>query len=219
MGSVNAVLFKGRKNGISVVIDENADFEDIKSALAEKVDDDKNFFGGAKTTISFQGKPLSEDEEAALLNIIAEKANLSISFVAQDVYSGEPKGGKTAVSDASLYLPEHITKFHGGSLRSGQSIKFAGSVVVLGDINPGAEIIAEGNVIILGAAKGMVHAGCAGNHECFVSAVVLTPTQLRIADIITYIPADLGKKVKRHVSPRYAYVKDGQIYIAPLVNE
>jgi len=105
------------------------------------------------------------------------------------------------------------TAYYRGGLRSGQSIKYHGSVVIMGDVNPGSEVVAGGNVIIMGALKGMAHAGSKGDISCFVSALVLQPTQLRIGKLITNItPAKRGEKKL----PSYAYVKDEQVFIATL---
>ena len=81
------------------------------------------------------------------------------------------------------------TTLHGGegaivvrrTLRSGFSLQHSGHVVVIGDVNPGAEIIAGGDVIVWGRLRGMVHAGAEGNEDAVVCALDLSPTQLRIA--------------------------------------
>ena len=71
------------------------------------------------------------------------------------------------------------------TLRSGTRIEFAGHVVVLGDVNPGAEVVAEGNVIVWGRLRGMVHAGAQGNRKAVICALELSPMQLRIADEVS----------------------------------
>ena len=71
------------------------------------------------------------------------------------------------------------------TLRSGQSIKHSGNVVVLGDVNPGAEVIAGGHVIVLGTVRGVVHAGAVGDMTATITAFYLNPTQLRIANLIS----------------------------------
>jgi septum site-determining protein MinC len=71
------------------------------------------------------------------------------------------------------------------TLRSGTRIEFAGHVVVFGDVNPGAEIVAEGNVIVWGRVRGMVHAGSKGDTDAYICALDLSPTQLRIADEVS----------------------------------
>ncbi|MBC7106160.1 MAG: septum site-determining protein MinC, partial [Firmicutes bacterium] len=67
------------------------------------------------------------------------------------------------------------------TLRSGQRLCYNGNVVILGDVNPGAEVVAAGNVIVMGVLRGVVHAGANGNEEAVVLAFRLRPTQLRIA--------------------------------------
>lgn len=106
------------------------------------------------------------------------------------------------------------TFYHRGSLRSGQSISYEGSVVVLGNVNPAAIIKAHGNIIVLGSLKGVVHAGATGNSECFVAAIDFSPTQICIADLITYIPEE--KKRSKRQNSSMAYIEDKKIYIAPL---
>lgn len=108
-------------------------------------------------------------------------------------------------------IKEHNTKFYKGNLRNGMSLDFDGSLVILGDVNPGAQVTATGNILILGALKGLAHAGCKGSSEAFVFALHLIPVQLRIGSIITRFP-DGDSKVNR--KPEYAYVEDGKIYVS-----
>jgi septum site-determining protein MinC len=84
----------------------------------------------------------------------------------------------------------------------------------MGDANAGSEIIAGGNVIVLGALKGMAHAGNRGDDNCFISAISMSPTQLRIGKIITYVPnkAVGGEKP----GPATAYIQNSEVYIAAL---
>jgi septum site-determining protein MinC len=79
------------------------------------------------------------------------------------------------------------------TLRSGFKITFQGHVTVIGDVNPGAEIIASGSVIIWGKLKGVVHAGAEGDEKAVVCALDLMPTQLRIASIAAIPPQRKGK--------------------------
>ncbi len=115
------------------------------------------------------------------------------------------------IVENSFSIDRHTTKFHKGNLRNGMSIEFDGSIVILGDVNPGAEVRATGNILILGALKGVVHAGCKGDSNAFVFALSLVPVQLRIGGIITRFP-DGDSKTNR--KPEYAYVEDGKIYVS-----
>ena len=74
------------------------------------------------------------------------------------------------------------TKFYKGSIRSGQKMEFEGSLVILGDVNAGAEVLAEDNVVILGILRGMAHAGAKGNKEAIIAAASIESAQIRIAD-------------------------------------
>ncbi|WP_317368505.1 septum site-determining protein MinC [uncultured Tyzzerella sp.] len=221
----NIVIFKGSNDGISIILDENATFKDIEVALLEKVKNAKSFFKDANICINFKGKNLSECEESKLLEIICKESGLDISFV----NSSKIKNKEEPVVSSSLndniqqnnFIQQNFTldnntnftHFHKGSLRSGQKISFAGSVVIIGDVNPGGEIIAEGNVIVLGKLKGVVHAGCTGNKNCYISALYMMPTQLIIGDCLVYFPTD----TKRDIVPEYAYVKDNQIFVEQLI--
>ncbi|ATW25493.1 septum site-determining protein MinC [Candidatus Formimonas warabiya] len=96
------------------------------------------------------------------------------------------------------------------TLRSGQSIKHSGNVVVLGDVNPGAEIVAGGHVIIMGTARGVIHAGASGNESATITAFYLNPTQLRIGNFISRAP-DGDRPCPEN--PETARIKDGMLII------
>jgi septum site-determining protein MinC len=96
------------------------------------------------------------------------------------------------------------------TLRSGFVLEFAGSIVVIGDVNPGAQIIAGGNVFVWGRLRGVVHAGAEGDEEAVVCALDLSPTQLRIAGQIAITPQRRGKS-----QPEIARLKDGRVVAEP----
>ncbi len=101
------------------------------------------------------------------------------------------------------------------TLRSGQSVQFPGNVVVLGDVNPGAEITAAGHILVMGILRGVVHAGAFGDEGATVTAFQLDPTQLRIATHITRPPD--GKKEDGAGYPETARIKDGIVVIEKYV--
>ena len=90
-------------------------------------------------------------------------------------------------------------------------VDFKGNVVVIGDVHIGAEIFAEGNIVILGQLKGRAFAGTSGNEEAFVAALSLTPSLLSIAGI-------LGRPPESDTSfPEVAKLLDGNIYVQPYI--
>lgn len=93
------------------------------------------------------------------------------------------------------------------TLRGGRSVFYDGPVIIFGDVNPGSEVVATGDVIVWGKLRGLVHAGAAGNHQATVAALDLSPTQLRIADLITVPPQ--GKRAD--VTPEIAMIRGEQI--------
>ncbi|HZZ64165.1 MAG TPA: septum site-determining protein MinC, partial [Candidatus Baltobacteraceae bacterium] len=106
-------------------------------------------------------------------------------------------------------VPLIPTHFHSGTMRGGQSLHHLGNVVVVGDVNPGAEIVATGDIVVFGALRGVAHAGAQGDARARVHAIELAPTQLRIA---TYIAADTSADtVKR--GPETACVQNDRIAI------
>ena len=121
----------------------------------------------------------------------------------EDARQLESRAGKPDISasigDNCLLLRE--------TLRSGRSIAHNANVVVIGDVNPGAEIIAAGNVIVWGMLRGLVHAGSHGDESAVICALGLVPTQLRIADYIAISPTEKQK----NLVPEIAYVRDQQI--------
>ena len=95
-------------------------------------------------------------------------------------------------------------------MRSGAKVTHEGSVVVLGDVNPGAEVVAGGSVIVWGRLRGVVHAGAGGDEKAVVCALELAPTQLRIAGEIAVSPKKQGKN-----QPEVARLKEGQLVAEP----
>ncbi|NLF80353.1 MAG: septum site-determining protein MinC [Clostridia bacterium] len=102
------------------------------------------------------------------------------------------------------------TMLYEKSLRSGQNINFDGNVVVLGDVNPGAEIVAGGHILVLGALRGLVHAGANGEEGATVTALHFAPTQLRIASHITRPPDGAENEQK---PPETARIKNDEVVI------
>lgn len=103
-----------------------------------------------------------------------------------------------------------MTKFVNTTLRSGQTLNYDGNIVIIGDVNPGAYVVAMGNIIVLGTLRGIAHAGCNGNKNAVVAAYNLQPTQLRITNIIARRPDNFFKTSKK---PEVARIYKGEVLI------
>jgi len=216
------VILKGRKDGISILLDDKTDFNLIKDVLRKRVAGSRSFFEGADTSVNFKGRKLSAREEKTLLDIIQVEANLNITVADEAEALAEappPKAPRLIPSSPLGMLPtERGTFYYRGSVRSGQIIRQNGSIVIVGDVNPGAEIKATGNIIVLGSLKGTAWAGAPGRTDgdlnAFVAALDFQPMQIRISQVVTYIPED-SQRVP-HGRGAWAYIQSGAVYIAPL---
>ncbi len=209
MNLENYVIFKGTKDGVTILFHADAPFDVLCEQLEKKVQEAGKFFDNVKTSLAFKGRTFSEEEEQKLLHIITEHTTMEITFLKTE---NNELVQLTTLLEKEM-APHNLTKFHKGSLRNGQKIEFDGSIVLIGDVNPGAELKATGNIIVLGHLKGMAHAGCNGMTEAFITAVYMAPVQLRIGDIITRFPEENKRGPK---SPEYAFVQEGQIFVMAL---
>lgn len=200
------VLFKGTKNGVIITVNEssieNSDFENIKSAIEEKICRSKDFFKSGNVYMDFSKTNIDEEHQDEIKEIVYRDCGIIIQNMEEE---------KEKVFDG---ISEGKTKFIISTLRSGQGIDYPGNVVLIGDINAGAEVKAGGNIIVMGTLRGMVHAGTSGNQEAIIAAFSLQPTQLRIADIISRPPD--GEIIKPKC-PELARIKDGYIIIEPYI--
>ncbi len=110
---------------------------------------------------------------------------------------------------------ESTTLYHTATLRGGQALQHLGNIVVVGDVNPGAELVASGDILVFGALRGVAHAGAQGDALARVFAIDLSPTQLRIA---TFIAADAGDRKLGAREPEMACVHDDRIAIFSMEN-
>jgi septum site-determining protein MinC len=103
-----------------------------------------------------------------------------------------------------------------GTIRSGQRLMHAGHLVICGDVNPGGEVLASGDILVMGKLRGMAHAGCYGDANARIIAGLLSPSQLRIADKIVRAPEEQGNKVATPTRAEVAQIKNGEIEVSPL---
>lgn len=212
----NPVIIKGNKYGIVVVLDDLMKFEELKEKIAEKFRDSSKFFSKAQMAISFEGRKLTNEEQREILDIIAEETELHVVCVVEDDPQKE-EVFKKALDEKLMELSNTTGQFYKGNLRSGQVLESETSIIVIGDVNPGAKIVSKGNIIVLGSLKGTVFAGATGNTNSFVVALDMNPVQIRIADTIARSPDKPIKDAKKEA--KIAFLEDGNIYIETLNKE
>lgn len=209
----NSVIIKGNKYGINLVLSPEVSFDELKRLIAEKFQESSKFFENAKMAISFEGRKLTNEEQKEILDIIAENTEMHIVCVMENDPEVEERFHKT-LDQKLMELSNNLGQFYKGILRSGASLEFETSVVIIGDVNHGARVVSKGNIIVLGSLKGTAFAGATGNTNSFVVALDMSPTQIRIADTIARSP---DKPVKTELKEaKIAFLEDGNIYIEPL---
>lgn len=204
MDETNSLIqIKGLRDGLLVSLSD-APWDEQLSLLISQVDARLSFFQGARLALDVSSQVLRVNDLVDLRDKLSERgihlwAVLSESPTTEQTSQllglatrvSKPRPQETrdfAVDD----LGEGTALFLDKTLRSGTRIEFAGHVVVMGDVNPGAEIIAEGNIIIWGRLRGFVHAGAKDRRDAVVCALDFSPMQLRIADEVAQTAGPQG---------------------------
>lgn len=198
------VTIKGVKDGLLFLLDDSCSFSDLLDELKHKLEKThQNILTGPLIHVQVKlGKRTVEDsEKEKIRSIISGKGNLMIQSIQSDNDADAQKSGLNPSIETVA-----------GIVRSGQVLHMKGSVMLLGDVNPGGTITATGDIYIMGSLRGMAHAGLEGNEKAIIAASLLCPTQLRIAQIISRPPDEWGiDKEKAYME--FAYICDGAMQI------
>ena len=206
--SNDGIVIKGNREGINTQIDISrfGSFEEMMISLIDKLSKGKHFYKGMTLELKMDLSAVSKKNVQTLKEMLLNEIELK-DIVLEDIEKVKPKSETKVFS--GVY--EGKTKFIRKTVRSGQCITYAGNIVIIGDVNNGAEVSAAGNVIVLGTLKGKVSAGTTGNIKSVIAAFSLQPEMLRIGDLMAMSPDDNDKPV----SPELAKVKDGYIVVEP----
>lgn len=193
-----------RNNYVVIKINDETEFGDIEKEVRKKVNQLKKIYKEDKTPIRVIGKVLKNKEIEQIETIIKDILDVDVEFdMPREMGLSNIK--KTFLSE----ITTSETKFHKGSLRSGQKLEEERSIVILGDVNSGAEVIASDNIVVLGTLRGLAHAGAKGNKQAIIAAGRLDTVQMRIANIV--------REFNREEEPlrklAYAYVDKDKIVI------
>ena len=99
--------------------------------------------------------------------------------------------------------------------RSGEVVHYAGDVVVLADVNPGAQIIADGDIVVFGNLRGFAHAGAAGDLQATIIALDLDTSRVQIGPYVGISPKISGKRRSRRPEASIAYIRRQHIFVSP----
>ena len=168
-----------KKDNIVIKINEEFSQEDIMYSLRKKIPQLKKLYQSEDTPIVITGKILKNKEIDEIQGLIKKYIDVKINFDSPRTLGLH---GITKTYNKEIATSE--TKFHRGAVRSGQKIEYEGSLVILGDVNDGAEVIAGENIVILGILRGLAHAGAKGNKDAMITAISIEAPQLRISNIV-----------------------------------
>ena len=197
----NCVSINLKKDKIVIKLNEDTKQEELVECLKKKLSELKKLYKDEKTPINVTGKVLKNKE---IQNIIKEKIDVEIEFDSPKTLGLH---GIKKTFEKEIAVSE--TKFHRGSLRSGQKLESEGSIVIIGDVNSGAEVMASDNIIVLGTLRGLAHAGAKGNKQAIIAAGLIDTVQIRIANIVKEIDRDEEPLHKQS----YVSVVDDEIVI------
>lgn len=220
MADSSLVQIKGMREGLLVSLGD-AGWPVLQRALMERIEQQPSFFQGARLALDVGNQILHVAELTTLRDQLSERgitlwAVLSNSPATEN--TSQILGLATRIHkprpqemQAAKGIDDETALWVSKTLRSGMRIEFASHVVVFGDVNMGAEVVAGGSIIVWGRLRGVVHAGAQGNREAVVCALDLSPTQLRIADEIAVSPARGGDAPQ----PEIVRLKDGRLQAEP----
>lgn len=227
---MSIVSFKGTRDGLAITFGEGT-WHQVLHELAAQLNrpNAQSFFQGARVFLETGERALDVAQIEELIALLAQH-HMSLMAVSGESRTREafdqvratmPAPPESLAEETSVALtPPAASNAFGKhalliqrTVRSGQNINYAGTILVIGDVNPGAQVIAEGDVIVWGKLRGVVHAGAAGDDNAMVGALILAPTQLRIGKQIARAPDD--KRSRQF--PEVAHVRDGRIIVEPWI--
>ncbi len=166
-----------------------AEIQEVLEELQTKIPKLRDFYQSSKIPIRVTGKLFSETEIEMIKKIINDEIDVDVKFDDVSDLLGLHAIKKTFETKTEI----SETKYIQNCIRSGQKEEYSGSLVIFGDVNAGAEIIAGGNIAILGSLRGLAHAGANGNTMAVISANSIDVTQVRIANLVREIELKIDK--------------------------
>jgi len=220
------VAIKGVNDGLLISLSPTESWQSVTDQLAARIDEKAQFYAGANITVELGERPVPKYELSSLKALL-ERRGLTLSLVRSESNTTQNSAASLDVptdNHVALPAPEPTPQetapvnpeetgtqgvLFRRTLRSGRTIHSEGHVIVFGDVNPGAKVIAGGDIVVWGKLRGYVHAGARGDESAIVCALEMSPSQLRIAEFIVTSPAGKRRKIK----PEVALVRGDQIIV------
>jgi len=187
------IQIKATRDGFILVPDSKPSFQEIMKYMRKRLEESHDFFYHSEMSLDLRTRPLQTDQILELRKLLAEKAGVKLVEVKMEeelTCTFEPSRERPQIAPrcASQRKRDFAPMIVRSTCRSGTRIESAADCVVLGDVNPGAEVIAVGDIIVFGSLRGVAHAGATGNYSARIWALSIEPNQLRIADLVALPP-------------------------------
>jgi septum site-determining protein MinC len=197
MSNKQHVIIKGTKDGLTFVLDDLCSFEDLVHELEEKLSSKhylQNDGRNVRVNVLVGNRYLTEELAEILYKTIQTGKTLLVEMLESNVLTRDES--ETIRRNSQVHS---VTKV----IRSGQVLEMEGDLLLIGDVNPGGSLVVTGNIYIMGALRGMAHAGCNGNTEAVVAASIMAPSQIRIAH---YIKQEANRTEQKEREMECAYL-------------
>ncbi len=232
--SDDKITIKGRSDGVAIELG-TGEWSHMVANLDRRLDEASGFFRGGQVSLNTGTRPLVEPELDQVCAIL-HKYSLSVGLIrteSERTFQSAMTLGLASTLDnpdeevqsEAVYADSNEEGqayfVYRGNLRSGHVLRRQESVVVIGDVNPGGQIISSGDVMVWGRLRGIAHAGAEGDSNVIVSALMLEPTQLRIANIISVGPGQSNGRPREKRNPdepvvaQVAFIHEGKLVIRP----
>ncbi len=217
----NPVIIKSFPNGLSLYLDDGMGFDSLLDEIALKFKESAHFFKDASMAISFEGRKMTSEEERKVLDVISENSSLNIVCVIEKDDEANQNYVR-ALQQLTFHQQEmeNAGQFYKGTLKDGQILETENSIIILGDVYPGASIISRKDIVVLGGLYGQAYAGGGGLEGHFVVALEMSPEKLKIGEF-KYKTSEKQSKwsIKPKIQPKIAYVKDGRVIMEAITKE
>ena len=178
----DSVVIKSSPYGLTLVLDREISFEQLVREICKKFATSRSFFGTATLVLSIEGRPVSAEEAAVIVEAIQLNSDITISLIEED---NELKNIEMKEKIDRFYY-ENIyenAKIIMGSVTKKDVVTSDGSIVILGDVKSKAIVQAAGNVIVMGSLEGSVYAGYPEDDKCYIAANQINAAHMQIGKV------------------------------------
>ncbi len=214
----DACIIKSFPNGINLILNEEASFEALLEEIGSKFGKSRAFFGNASVALSFEGRTLNAEEEAAVVNAIHKNSDIDVICIMEKDASTDRLFVKALQNVANQIPDGEEGYFFKGSLVDDNELEKEQSIVILGDVNAGCVVKSTGSIIVLGGLYGKAYAGTEGNARTFVAALEMSPEKIKIGEF-KYINNKKKRSLGARSKAQIAYVRDNKIQLDKFTKE